>query len=277
MKADEQIFYWAHMLDESVHASYYEVYMQQHPEDKEDILVDSMVKQFAQALKRDHIDVKDCVVDGCADEDLIKELQDKIVHRYVWDKIRAQTYAAIISRMVALLQRSNSQKFYESDEIEFDDVSHMISRRTIENCLDIVCHNTNLLEINRKIVFGSDAYSRVFKKYGIPAVPCKGYDMTNNIVMGYSPAAQLYASWCAFSIGHNRTREKYICDSGNGPALLKKVLNDVEYAVDTIDLVVTLNKCLDVVHFRNDLALAFIEGGAQTCALVSNLPDKFVI
>lgn len=42
---------------------------------------------------------------------------------------------------------------------------------------------------------------------------------------------------------------------------MKKVLNSVEYSADTVDLIVALNKSLDVVHFRSDLASAFIEGG----------------
>ena len=55
------------------------------------------------------------------------------------------------------------------------------------------------------------------------------------------------------------------------------MLNSVEYSADDIDLAITLNKALDIVHFRSDLAAAFIEGGQQTCALVSNLPSKFVV
>ncbi len=31
---DDPMQFWAHMLDESTHASYYDVYMQEHPEDK---------------------------------------------------------------------------------------------------------------------------------------------------------------------------------------------------------------------------------------------------
>ena len=42
---------------------------------------------------------------------------------------------------------------------------------------------------------------------------------------------------------------------------MKKVLDSVEYSADDIDLAVTLNKSLDIVHFRSDLAAAFIEGG----------------
>jgi len=54
-------------------------------------------------------------------------------------------------------------------------------------------------------------------------------------------------------------------------------MSSVEYAADSIDLIVALNKALDVVHFRSDLAAAFIEGGQATCAMVSNLPNKFVV
>ena len=86
----------------------------------------------------------------------------------------------------------------------------------------------------------------------------------------------LYAAYAAFAKG-GRSSEQYVADSVQGPPILKKILDNVEYAADVIDLIVALNKCLDVVHFRNDLASAFIEGGQRTCALVSNLPDKFVI
>lgn len=38
------------MLDESKHASYYDVYMQQHPEDKMPKIVDLLVGEFAESL-----------------------------------------------------------------------------------------------------------------------------------------------------------------------------------------------------------------------------------
>ena len=52
------------MLDESKHASYYEVYMQEHPEDKESRLVESLISEFADCLKKLHINVQDFVVNG---------------------------------------------------------------------------------------------------------------------------------------------------------------------------------------------------------------------
>ena len=61
---NNEIYNLAHMLDESSHTSYYDVYMQEHPEDKLQKLIDSLVGEFAEALKKDHIDLKDCLKDG---------------------------------------------------------------------------------------------------------------------------------------------------------------------------------------------------------------------
>lgn len=279
MKIDPQICFWAHMLDESSHASYYNVYMAEHPEDKPDELADSLIAQFAKALKKDHIDLRDAVKNGIADMKLLEDLQAKIKHKYIWDKIKAQEYAAIISRMTALLGRSKSQRISEM-EIEYDDVSHMVSRRVVERCLDLICHNTNVLDVNRVIVLRYDitkkpaGYEHLFKKHGIPAIP-NFSPADNKVIDDYFPAAMLYKAWASYARGV--AGEKYVCDSDNGPEALRKILNNVEYAADDIDLAVALNKCLDVVHFRSDLAAAFIEGGQQTCAMVSSLPDKFVV
>lgn len=79
------------------------------------------------------------------------------------------------------------------------------------------------------------------------------------ILEDYYAPIQLYKVWASYTKGN--AGEKHVCDSENGPAELKKVLNGVEYSADTIDLIVALNKSLDIVHFRSDLAAAFIEGG----------------
>ena len=53
--------------------------------------------------------------------------------------------------MTALLHRTKGQRLSEND-IGYDDVSHLVSRRVIEDCLDKICHNTNVLEANNCIV-----------------------------------------------------------------------------------------------------------------------------
>lgn len=68
----------------------------------------------------------------------------------------------------------------EDNEIEFDDVSHLVSRRTIEEYLDIICHNTNVLEANHKIVFSPDKFKSIFKKHGIPPLKNIGLTMSNS-------------------------------------------------------------------------------------------------
>ncbi len=274
---DKQIYYWAHMLDESSHASYYDVYMQEHPEDKLPRLVDSLIGEFSKALKKDGIHMQDCFVDGKVDYSIVESMQKKIKTKYYWHRIKAQTYAAIISRMTALLDRSKSSRFDEN-EIEYGDVVHLVSRHVIEDCLDIMCHNTNVLEANNGILLdaynGSPIYGKFFQKHGIK--PLLRHDSWHNKdVEDYLIATQLYKAWASYVKGDYG--EEYVCDSDNGPEQLKKVLNGVDYSASTIDLTIALNKSLDVVHFRSDLAAAFVEGGKQTCALVSNLPNKFVI
>ena len=285
---DNQIHYWAHMLDESHHASYYDVYMQDNPEDQLPHLIDSLIGEFAKSLKKDGIKMQKCLRGNKVNNAYLEELEKKVKTRYQWDKIKAQTYAAIISRMTALLHRTKGQRLSEND-IGYDDVSHLVSRRVIEDCLDKICHNTNVLEANNYIVNSLEdandgsipdiskmvkVVNEAFKKHGFQKF-LRNSSWNGAILEDYYAPIQLYKVWASYAKGN--AGEKYVCDSDNGPAALKKVLNSVEYSADTIDLIVTLNKSLDIVHFRSDLAAAFIEGGQQTCALVSNLPDKFVI
>lgn len=273
----DMIHYWAHMLDESRHTSYYDVYMQEHPEDQLPRLVDSMLEEFADSLEKDHIDLTKGIVDGYATTDSMMDIAKQLKHKYYWERIKAQTYGAIISRMTALLHRAKSAQFNEED-IGFDDVAHLVSRKTVEDCLDIMCHNTNVLEANNSILLdafdGSPVYGELFKKHGIPALP-RHDKWHSKDVEDYLMPLTVYRAWAAYAKGN--AGEPYVCDSDNGPEQLKKVLDSVDYSASTVDLVVALNKSLDIVHFRSDLAAAFIEGGQQTCAIVSNLPDKFVI
>ena len=284
---DNQIHYWAHMLDESRHASYYDVYMQDNPEDQLPHLIDSLIGEFAKSLKKDGIKMQKCLRGNKVNNAYLEELEKKVKTRYQWDKIKAQTYAAIISRMTALLHRTKGQRLSEND-IGYDDVVHLVSRKVIEDCLDKICHNTNVLEANNYIVNSLEdandgsrpdiskmvkVVNEAFKKHGFQKF-LRNSSWNGAILEDYYAPIQLYKVWASYAKGN--AGEKYVCDSDNGPAALRKVLNSVEYSADTIDLIVALNKSLDIVHFRSDLAAAFIEGGQQTCALVSNLPDKLV-
>ena len=99
--------------------------------------------------------------------------------------------------------------------------------------------------------------------------------LSKQFYQDFRPAICIYKAWAAYSKG--RAGEEYVCDSDYGPEKLKKVLRDCEYDADEIELIATLNKAIDVVHFRSDLAAAFLEGGKKTAAMVSNLPRGIVV
>lgn len=101
-----QAYYWAHMLDESRHSSYYDVYMQENPSDKLPSLIESLIAEFVSSLRKDHIKFDSCLSNGLVNYAKVEELQKKIKTKYVWEKIKASTYAAIITRLTALLSKS---------------------------------------------------------------------------------------------------------------------------------------------------------------------------
>ena len=77
------------MLDESKHASYYEVYMQEHPEDKLLKLIDDLIGEFAESLKKDGIKIKHCMKGGFVNVVYLDDLCNKLKTKYYWHKIKA--------------------------------------------------------------------------------------------------------------------------------------------------------------------------------------------
>lgn len=158
-------------------------------------------------------------------------------------------------------------------ELDYSDVRRGVSKKTIEECLDIICHNANVLEANNLIINGPEGID-AFKKAGIPKL--LQFDaLSKYFYQDFHPAFCIYKAWASY--GRGRAGEEYVCDSDYGPEKLKKVLRDCEYDADEVELIATLNKAVDVVHFRSDLAAAFLEGGEKTASMVSNLPRGIVV
>lgn len=59
--------------------------------------------------------------------------------------------------------------------------------------------------------------------------------------------------WAAFA--------DYKCTSDYGPLYIMSLIGNLECNPSISDAVVTLNRCIDIVHASNELALAFIDGG----------------
>lgn len=260
--------------------TYYDAYMSSHPEDKMEKLIESLIKEFALDCKKHKFDFNRFIIDNHLDYDLLESALDKLNFHYYWYKIKAQTYAAIISRSTASLSNTKGQR-YNENEIQFDDVRRGVSRKVLEECLDIICHNTNVLEANG-IIRNSLTNNNWVNKYSKHTKVNIDFRTLINKYLSINASDDIkrelvfmvYAAWASYGKGRF---EKFVCDSDNGPEALKEVLNSCSYDADDIDLITTINRAVDTVHTRSDLANAFIEGGAQTCAMVSNLPNKFVL
>lgn len=57
--------------------------------------------------------------------------------------------------------------------------------------------------------------------------------------------------------------------SDRGLDTLKSILDEETPDMPAEDKLLLINRCLNVVHPRNDLSLAFIEGGSETCSEIS--------
>lgn len=255
--------------------SYFEMYMMSHPKDKLETLIESLIKEFATDIKKHKFDMSQFIVDRAIDFNSLDTALNNLNFHYHWHKIKAQTYAAIITRSTASSINADGQK-YNENEIQFNDVRRGVSRKVLEECLNIICHNTNVLEANGIIRNACIHTYATHTKVNVDILKlCKKYNLIGGPEVAWGQLIYLvYAAWASYGKGRF---EKFVCDSDNGPEALKKVLNSCPYDGDDLELAVTLNRAVDTVHTRSDLANAFIEGGAQTCAMVSNLPDKFVL
>ena len=77
-----------------------------------------------------------------------------------------------------------------------------------------------------------------------------------------------FYDWCKLPDGSNAWS-----DYGLEP--LVKIINEYNESMSGEDILILINRCLDVYHQRGDLASAFIEGGSKTCSEISenNEPD----
>lgn len=72
-----------------------------------------------------------------------------------------------------------------------------------------------------------------------------------------------FFEWCMLPDGSDA-----ISDYGREPIF--KILSSLKNDSSKGEKLIAINRCLDVVHCRGDLASAFIEGGRKTCSEISN-------
>jgi len=98
------------LAEKTSNISYYSMFMKEHPNDNLPKLLDSLVSQFASDMKLDNISVNGVLEqniyskNGNINELILDKLSKKMKHRYRWEKISADVYAAIISRFVNVMK-----------------------------------------------------------------------------------------------------------------------------------------------------------------------------
>ena len=55
---------------------------------------------------------------------------------------------------------------------------------------------------------------------------------------------------------------------------LFKIINEYKPNASAEEILILINRCLDVVHWRGDLSSAFIQGGKKSCDYISNLKES---
>jgi len=252
----------AHMLDECgfTSRSYYDAYMMEHSDEEKPAIFEKLISEFADAVRKNRFRFGKCLGQGGKvvinrDTNTVEPVAKKMSFHYNWNKIRPVVYKAILSRAA------------------HPDISRGVMRKKIEECLDIVCRNTNVLDANSSICMwaADDSWRTVetlFRKYGLDKMPTDYYSLKED---SYAAICEVYSYWAAFQIGDGDP----ICNSDDGPWELRQILGECQYDADDSVLISTLNRCLDITHVRGDLALAFIEGGFRTLSDASNMtPDK---
>ena len=92
------------------------------------------IKNFANDIK--NFNFLDFIENDKINQDKLDVALYVLKCHYQWYKIKADVYKHIITRstLIALNKRH--------------DIYKCISRRVLENCLDIICHNINIIEAN---------------------------------------------------------------------------------------------------------------------------------
>lgn len=175
-------------------------------------------------------------------QDFLADKQNNI-KQYQWDLIPAEQY-------------HNALKMYMHDGANFK-----FPQRTLENWLNIICKNLMILEVFTDIAGHSSSF------------PIDDFNDSfldeENYIDSYYKAAEIlenngFYDWAVLPDGTDA-----ISDYGIKP--IAKILSDLPDFPSSEEIIIAINRCLDIAHCRGDLASAFIEGGAKSCWKISNM------
>lgn len=174
-----------------------------------------------------------------------------------WNLIPAQTYKAMLSRQRDLRLRRRA---------------YGVSEKTLRECLDKICENYCKLKFIYDFIIGNEDFECGEDLFAIPLYDkllkrgVKAGDFINQLLetsLSYIPPEN------GKRFGECFTDTPYTFEA------YKRVLDGLPAEPNADQMVVAINRCVDICHNRGALAWAFVEGGERTCAEASGMkPDE---
>lgn len=181
--------------------------------------------------------------------------------------VPARVYKAVISRDLAKRQGR---------------ISRGVSTRTLEDCAERIAYNVGVLLVNEDMMQG-DLTDRVCDlEFMFPrlkgALAAIRPDVGNELAKGGRLAQDVsFALWWYYMVSssfvgpENPHFPVSDTDRDDTWARIQDMLNTLGSDPSDDELIVFINRFIDLCHGRGSLAGAFVEGGAATCAAVSNM------
>ena len=174
-----------------------------------------------------------------------------------WNLIPAQTYKAILSR-----QR----------DLHLGRRAYGVSEKTLRECLDKICENYCKLKFICDFMLGGEGGEFNEELYDTPL-----YDeLRKRGVKADNFIEHLLEASLSYIPPENGDRfGECFTDTPYTFQAYEQVLDDLPTEPDADQMVVAINRCIDICHNRGALAWAFVEGGERTCAEASGMkPDE---
>jgi hypothetical protein len=137
------------------------------------------------------------------------------------------------------------------------------NKRSVDKMVDIIMYNTAKMRVNN-IMAGHESY--FFDA-----------DVLERAGMGDT------TEWSEFSNKYEDVLEDYLSDPNQGHQLaisdyglpqIEKILNDILGEDDYTKILIGIDKILNIIHMRSDLASYFVEGGSDTLSELSRKEEE---
>lgn len=173
-------------------------------------------------------------------EEFLNDKENGIPHKK-WNLIPAEQYKNLLMRYMQYGENAR------------------IPERLVDSWINLICNNLVTLEYMTELAGHSSSFpfDDVADVFGDKVEGLKDYDDYSDFLESIG-----YYNWAQLPDGSDA-----ISDYGIKP--IADILNELSPTSTPEEKLVIINRCLDVIHCRGDLASTFIQGGRATCSSIS--------